>query len=51
MDVKTQVITFSSIIRKGKKTNSKILENGDIIKTSPHPILFNMRGYISYNNF
>ncbi|MDB9437359.1 three-Cys-motif partner protein TcmP [Dolichospermum lemmermannii CS-548] len=39
------------VIRKGKKTNSKILENGDIIKTSPDPILFNMRGYISYNNF
>ncbi|MFM7408883.1 MAG: three-Cys-motif partner protein TcmP [Cuspidothrix sp.] len=35
------------VIRKGKKTNSQKLENGDIIKLSPQPILFNMRGYIS----
>ncbi|MBD2693230.1 three-Cys-motif partner protein TcmP [Anabaena catenula] len=35
------------VIRKGKKTNSQKLENGDIIKISPQPTLFNMRDYIS----
>jgi hypothetical protein len=35
------------VIRKGKKTNSQKLENGDIIKMSRQPTLFDMRGYIS----